>query len=358
MVAAAGNDATQIRMYPASFAGVVSVSAVDSTDTIAEFSNIGRAIDIAAPGVDLLSTIPGGDYALGSGTSMSSPHVAGVAALIRAARPGLDADEVEAVLRASAVDLGAPGHDIVYGDGRVDAAAALVEPVPDPIPDLDPPAPFPPLTLAFIAPAAKVTQTATDYTVLLDIGHEVVDSIALLGSWAQVNGHCKDDRQGPGQGAHLRPDDPAPQPEAGPLLPGYVAAVDEDLNYNEAISPLIKILDVTPPVIAARAPAAGKHHVRRSANVRIRFSEPVVLKGTPAVIRNAHTGKVWRRGDLGREDGHARARPEEGAQRPDALSGGGRAERRRSRRQPPRARPLELRHGLLIGAGNSNGPGA
>ena len=53
MVAAAGNEATQIRMYPASFAGVVSVSAVDSTDTIAEFSNSGRAVDIAAPGVDL-----------------------------------------------------------------------------------------------------------------------------------------------------------------------------------------------------------------------------------------------------------------------------------------------------------------
>jgi subtilisin family serine protease len=293
MVAAAGNDATQIRMYPASFAGVVSVSAVDSTDTIAEFSNIGRAVDIAAPGVDLLSTIPGGEYALGTGTSMSSPHVAGVAALIRAARPGLDVDEVEAVLRASAVDLGAPGHDIVYGDGRVDAAAALVEPVPDPIPDLDPPAPFPPLTLAFIAPAAKVTQTATDYTVLLDIGHEVVDSIALLGSWAQVNGHCKDDS---GK-VRVKELTFGPTIQLHNLKPGrcyqvYVAAVDEDLNYNEAISPLIKILDLTPPVIAARAPAAGKHQVSRSANVRIRFSEPVVLKGTPAVIRNARTGKV------------------------------------------------------------------
>ena len=352
MVAAAGNDATQIRMYPASFAGVVSVSAVDSTDTIAEFSNIGRAVDIAAPGVDLLSTIPGGDYALGSGTSMSSPHVAGVAALIRAARPGLDVDEVEAVLRASAVDLGAPGHDMVYGDGRVDAAAALVEPVPDPIPDLDPPAPFPPLTLSFIAPAAKVTQTATDYTVLLDIGHEVVDSIALLGSWAQTNGHCKDDGKVRVQGAHLRPDDPAPQPEAGPLLPG----VRRGRGRGPQLQRGHLAADQDPRRDAAgdrgAGPRAGKHHVSRSANVRIRFSEPVVLKGTPAVIRNAHTGKaVAAKATWDAKTSTLVLDPTKALQRPDPLPGGGRAEGRRSRRQPPRAGPLELRHRLLIGAG-------
>ncbi len=49
-------------------------------------------------------------------------------------------DELEAVLRTSAKDLGDPGRDTIYGDGRVDAAAALVAPVPDPLPTLDPPA--------------------------------------------------------------------------------------------------------------------------------------------------------------------------------------------------------------------------
>jgi subtilisin family serine protease len=142
-VAAAGNDAIPFRMYPAGFAGVVSVVAVDGADEVAEFSNFGKTIDIAAPGVDLYSTIIGGGYERWSGTSMASPHVAGVAALVRAARPGLVVDELEAVLRASAVDLGEPGWDEVYGDGRVDAAAALDAPVPDPIPVLDPPPPLP-----------------------------------------------------------------------------------------------------------------------------------------------------------------------------------------------------------------------
>jgi subtilisin family serine protease len=292
MVAAAGNDATRIRMYPASFAGVISVSAVDSTDTIADFSNTGRAVDIAAPGVDLISTIPDGEYALGTGTSMASPHVAGVAALVRAARPGLAADEVEAVLRASAVDLGDLGHDQLYGDGRVDAAAALAEPVPDPIPELDPPAPFPPLTIAFLAPAARITQTGPAYTVQLDINHEVVESVALLGSWPQTNGHCKDQGR-----VRIKDLVFAPTIELRNLKPGrcyqvYVAAIDEDFNYSEAISPLIRILDVTPPTVARRAPAAGRRHVDRDADVRVVFSEAVALKGTPLVLRNARSGKL------------------------------------------------------------------
>ncbi len=292
MVAAAGNDATRIKMYPASFAGVVSVSAVDSTNTIAEFSNTGVAVDLAAPGVDLISTIPGADYALGTGTSMSSPHVAGVAALVRAARPGLDADEVEAVLRASAVDLGAPGHDIVYGDGLVDAAAALVAPVPDPIPNLDPPTPLPSLSLSFLAPTSRVVQTATTYTVQIAVDHDVVESIALLGSWPQTNGHCKNDGK-----VHVKELTFGTTIELKHLQPGkcyqvYVAAVDDDFNYNEALSPIIKILDVVAPTVAHRTPAPGTHGVGRSANVKVRFSEPVVLKGTPVVLRNAHTGKA------------------------------------------------------------------
>jgi subtilisin family serine protease len=294
MVAAAGNDATEMREYPASFAGVVSVNAVDGQDHLADFSNTGKAIDLAAPGVDLVSTVPGAGYEVHSGTSMASPHVAGVAALVWAARPDLKVDELEAVLRASAKDLGDPGHDLVYGDGRVDAAAALTAPVPDPLPNLDPPAPLPALTIDFLAPTDTVHQTASTYTVRLATNHDVIDSIAELGTWPMVKGIC----------------DLAARPavtdltfgttiELSGLRPGFcyvvaALAVDEEGNYAEAESPSIDILDVSVPRITSRTPAPSATNVSRSSNVRVRFSEYVTATGSKIRLRNMHTGLIVR----------------------------------------------------------------
>jgi subtilisin family serine protease len=326
MVAASGNDGIPFREYPASFRGVVSVGAVDGTDTIAPFSDTGRALDLVAPGVDLVSTVPGGGYEVDSGTSMASPHVAGVAALVLAARPGLAVDELEAVLRASAVDLGDPGHDSTYADGRVDAEAALEAPVPDPIPDLEPPAPLPDLTIDFLAPTSRVVQTATSYTVKLAISHDVAASVALRASWAQVNGHCPVDRQ---PRVHELPFGPTIELtglKTGRCYQVLVAAIDEDGNYAEALSAKIKILDLVPPRIVHRAPAAGSDHVARSSNVRIGFSEPVVVRRADVRLRNVHTGAVvaarltWDArtntavlDPLGRLAAHARYRVEVGA---------------------------------------------
>jgi subtilisin family serine protease len=294
MVAAAGNESTDIRMYPASFVGVVSVSAVDSTDHLADFSNTGKAVDLAAPGVDLVSTVPGGGYESHSGTSMASPHVAGVAALVWAARPGLAVDELEAVLRASAVDLGDPGHDPSYGDGRIDAAAALVAPVPDPLPNLEPPALLPALTITFTAPATTVRQTGSTYEVHLTTNHPVSDSIAFLGAWPMVRGVC-----------NLAAQPTVTDLEFGPVIqltglrPGFcyevaAIAVDEDGNFAEAESPSIDILDLTVPRIISRSPASGASNVSRSANVRVRFSELVTATGSNVRLRNLHTGLIVR----------------------------------------------------------------
>jgi subtilisin family serine protease len=125
VIAAAGNDNTSAPRYPAADAGVIGVSAVDEVDAKADFSNYGSYVDVAAPGVDILSTYFTGSYAYMSGTSMAAPHVAGVAALVEAAAPGLTPEEVEEVLTGTAIDLGPAGRDDVFGSGRVDALLAV-----------------------------------------------------------------------------------------------------------------------------------------------------------------------------------------------------------------------------------------
>jgi hypothetical protein len=96
-------------------------------NTIAGFSNVGPKIDVAAPGVDILSLEAGtGGYVRHQGTSMAAPHVAGVAALIIERRPSFNVEQVRQALRMSATDLGPAGKDAGFGYGRLNAAAAVL----------------------------------------------------------------------------------------------------------------------------------------------------------------------------------------------------------------------------------------
>ena len=126
VVAAVGNDGSGALTYPAAYPGVIGVSATNQSDGIASFSNFGSAVDVAAPGVGILSTVPGG-YASMSGTSMAAPFVSASAALIRSAAVshGLGAVNVEAALKSTAIDLGAPGRDVYSGSGRVNPRDAM-----------------------------------------------------------------------------------------------------------------------------------------------------------------------------------------------------------------------------------------
>lgn len=104
---------------------VISVGATDTSDNIAPFSSYGPYIDFAAPGIGIYTTSKGGSYAYVSGTSFSAPITAGVIASMFSANPGLTSNQVHAILKQSAVDLGASGYDNYFGWGRIDAAGAL-----------------------------------------------------------------------------------------------------------------------------------------------------------------------------------------------------------------------------------------
>jgi len=116
---------------PAALPEAFAVGATDDADSVAGFSGRGPSFweeikpEVTAPGVDIFSSVPGGDYQGGwSGTSMAAPHASGVAALLRSADPTLSVDEIEAFIKATSVDLGDPGPDNRYGWGRIDAYRA------------------------------------------------------------------------------------------------------------------------------------------------------------------------------------------------------------------------------------------
>jgi serine protease len=166
VVAAAGNyraDGSPTT-WPGADAGVIGVAATDSNDKVAGFSNAGSYVDVAAPGVNIASTYPVslGSYTMMSGTSMASPHVAAVAALIEAYRPGLSPDQVEKAIEGTALDLGTTGRDNDYGYGRVNAAAALTAAASmTPAPKTSSATPTPSVTKSSVAPTPSKTVTPT-----------------------------------------------------------------------------------------------------------------------------------------------------------------------------------------------------
>ncbi|WP_020392626.1 S8 family serine peptidase [Kribbella catacumbae] len=132
VVAAAGNDGSSVLNYPAAYRGVIAVGATDAAGALTSFSSYGNHIDIAAPGVDILSTgprslTPAGflPYWYCTGTSCSAPIVAGVAALIKNKWPTLTEAQVEQRLKVLSRDAGPRGTDPYYGAGNLDAYAAL-----------------------------------------------------------------------------------------------------------------------------------------------------------------------------------------------------------------------------------------
>jgi thermitase len=126
LVASAMNNTSSDHYYPAACNHVIAVSATDSNDHLAGFSNFGNWITIAAPGTNILTTGNGGGYGYWYGTSFSAPIVAGVAALCLSVNPDLTNAEVVAILTQSADNIGTPGIDSLFGAGRVNAYSAVL----------------------------------------------------------------------------------------------------------------------------------------------------------------------------------------------------------------------------------------
>lgn len=124
IIAAAGNAGSNAYSYPASYPSVMSVAAIDSSKRICSFSQRNDQVDISAPGLNVLSVKSGGGYVSYSGTSMATPHVSGVAALVWSHFPNKSAMEIRDALMFSAEDLGSQGRDDSFGYGLVQADKA------------------------------------------------------------------------------------------------------------------------------------------------------------------------------------------------------------------------------------------
>jgi subtilisin family serine protease len=154
-VAAAGNDGTNNDVtphYPANYTddAVISVAATDRSNRLASFSNFGAtSVDVAAPGVSITSTLPGNRYGSYSGTSMATPHVAGIVGLLAAANPAATAAEIRTAILATTTPVATLAGRMTAG-GLVNAAAAVAAILPSPVdpgtPPTEPPVTEPPVT--------------------------------------------------------------------------------------------------------------------------------------------------------------------------------------------------------------------
>ena len=135
IVAAAGNAGTQAKIYPGAYPNVIAVAATDNNDAKASFSTYGKWVDVAAPGVSVYSTFPNHPFVLGtqngrsmgydiaSGTSMASPIVAGVAALVWSSQTDASKTSVRTSIESTADKI--PGTGTYWAHGRVNACKAV-----------------------------------------------------------------------------------------------------------------------------------------------------------------------------------------------------------------------------------------
>jgi thermitase len=245
VMVAAGNSGALDNTAPTT--AFMVVSATDRNDQLTSFSSYGSFIAIAAPGIDILTTGSGGIYQYWWGTSLASPIVAGTAALVLALRPDFTPAQVDSTLFASATDLGAPGRDIYFGYGRVDAAAAvqLAVGTPTPPPDTTPP------TVAIASP------TGGTVSGIIVVSVNASDNVGVTRVDLRINGQT------------LASDTTAPYQfawDSTTVVNGTVTltAAAYDAAGNSSVSVPVSLnvsnsppTDTTPPKVAITSPTGG-----------------------------------------------------------------------------------------------------
>lgn len=283
VIAAAGNNSNDTPFYPASFANVISVSATNNSDTKANFSNYGPMVDVSAPGVGITSAFKDGTYRTMGGTSMATPHVAGLVALIRSLHPEFTLEEIETAIKATAKDLGAPGRDDLYGAGRIVAPAALSWTPPDITP--------PVATLASPLSGSKGVSESVTPVVAFDEAVTGVDgaSVTLVdGAGQAVSATVVYDASRKRASV-----DPTAKLASRTQYRVRVAGTIRDLNGNPvtATSFTFTTGDSIRPTVTSVRPKPGKTGVWRGVTIRLTFSEAVknVSKVTLR-LKNLRTG--------------------------------------------------------------------
>lgn len=240
--AAAGNYGTNDPAPDNPF--IVTVNGLDtSTGNLYSWSNYGNNIDVSAPGCTGMTTLANSTYGTGCGTSYSTPMAAGVAALVYSVNPNFTPAEVLEILKSSATDLGAPGWDILFGHGAVNAESAVLMAVG--LQSVDTRAPS--ITVLSPVSGAKVKGVIAASASVTDAEGKVRSVVFKIGAatlctFAAAPYSCSIDTR-------AFPDGQATF---------SVVAEDDSGNVATAQSPImIENADVTKPVVSLIAPAPG-----------------------------------------------------------------------------------------------------
>jgi thermitase len=235
---------------------VLTVSATDSNDELASWSNRGNNVDVSAPGVGIGTTNRGGGYGSWSGTSFSAPATAGVAALVISANPSLTGPEVQQIVKNSADDLGTPGWDSVYAMGRVNADRAVAAAL-EGNQDTTPP------TIVFTNPLAATPAKGTVAVEMQASDDVAVESVVLrkdgvaVATFSAAPYRWTYNSQLDADGTHR------------------LTATASDAAGNQSTAELVLTVenaDRTPPAVAFTSPAAGVV-VSRSVAVKLTASD-------------------------------------------------------------------------------------